>query len=66
MNGQAQWVLPVTGFLYKRQIKKGLLTLKSPAKKTKSVASPAILPNTATFEEKSKGMIITLQLEMFN
>ena len=57
MNRRPYWVLPVTGFVNKRQIKKGLLTMKSPAKRTKSAASPTIPPNTASFEEKSKGMI---------
>ena len=57
MNRRPYWVLPVTGFVNKRQIKKGLLTMKSPAKRTKSAASPVALPNTASFEEKSKGMI---------
>ena len=57
MNRRPYWVLPVTGFVNKRQIKKGLLTMKSPAKRTKSAAPPAALPNTASFEEKSKGMI---------
>ena len=59
MNRRPYWVLPVTGFVNKRQIKKGLLTMKSPAKRTKSAASPVALPNTASFEEKSKGMINT-------
>ena len=58
-NFQPNWVLPVTGIVKKRQIQKGLLTMRSPAKRIKSAAATALasLPNTASFEEKSKGMI---------
>ena len=58
-NFQPYWVLPVTGIVKKRQIQKGLLTMRSPAKRIKSAAATALasLPNTASFEEKSKGMI---------
>ena len=60
MYRQSYYVLPVTGIVRKRQIKRGLLTMRpSPAEKVKSIASTTIesLPNTASFEEKSKGTI---------
>ena len=68
MYRQPYYVLPVTGIVRKRQIKRGLLTMRpSPAEKVKSIASTTIesLPNTASFEEKSKGMVKKSRMKIF-